>query len=422
MAKLTATTISKRTVEAISVEKDTVFWDSELLGFGVRAYPSGSRYYIVQTRAAGKAAKRVTVGRHGVVTAEEARRRAALIIARIKAGEEPAAEPLEAGPGGGPTVGDLARRWMEEHVAVRCKPRTARMYRLILDKHLLPALGRTPALALTHERVAALHHSMRATPSMANRTLDVLSRLWNAAEDRGRVPEASNPCRHAVRFRERRRERFLSDGEFRRLGRALSEAEGRKGVSVHAVAAIRLLLLTGCRRNEILTLRWRDVDLDARELDLADSKTGRRTVSLSPEAAAVLAGIPRIEGKPVRDPGEGQGRAHAQPERPLAGDLRTRGDRGHAASRLPSLVRVQGAGAGRGAADDRAAPRPQPGGNHRALRASRPGLGARRGGARLRQHRRRHLMVSSPLDILSGYGGGNSAGAGGGTERNRIDP
>ena len=304
MAKLTAATISKRTVEAISVDKDTVFWDSELLGFGVRAYPSGSRYYIVQTRAAGKAAKRVTVGRHGIVTAEEARRRAALIIARIKAGEDPAAEPLEAGPGGGPTVGDLARRWMEEHVAVRCKPRTAGMYRLILDKHLLPALGRTPALALTHERVAALHHSMRATPSMANRTLDVLSRLWNAAEDRGRVPEASNPCRHAVRFRERRRERFLSDGEFRRLGRALSEAEGRKGVSVHAVAAIRLLLLTGCRRNEILTLRWQDVDLEARELELADSKTGRRTVALSPEAVDVLAGIPRIEGNPYVIPGK----------------------------------------------------------------------------------------------------------------------
>ncbi len=181
------------------------------------------------------------------------------------------------------------------------------MYRLILEKHLLPALGGTPALALTHERVAALHHSMRATPSMANRTLDVLSRLWNAAEERGRVTEASNPCRHAVRFRERRRERFLSDGEFRRLGRALSEAEGRKGVSVHAVAAIRLLLLTGCRRNEILTLRWRDVDLEARELDLADSKTGRRMVALSPEAVDVLAGIPRIEGNPYVIPGKIRG-------------------------------------------------------------------------------------------------------------------
>ena len=99
MARLQTRTISRRTVETLKVEKDTVFWDSgELMGFGVRVYPSGSKYYVVQTRAGGAAftAKRVTVGRHGVITAEEARRRAALIIARIKAGEEPSPDAPEA--------------------------------------------------------------------------------------------------------------------------------------------------------------------------------------------------------------------------------------------------------------------------------------------------------------------------------------
>ncbi len=304
MAKLTTTTISKRTVEALVVEKDTVYWDSELSGFGVRAYPSGSKYYVVQTRANGKAAKRVTVGRHGIVTAEEARRRAALIIARIKAGEEPLAEPAPA-LAEGPTVGEIARRWLEEHVAVRCKPRTVEMYTLIVRKHLLPALGRVPALAVDHGRVAELHHSMRGTPSMANRTVEALSRMWNSAEDRGELPEASNPCRLVVKNRERGRERFLSEEEFRRLGRAL--AETGKGSSVHAVAAIRLLLLTGLRRNEVLTLRWRDVDLDARELKLEDSKTGARVAPLSPEAARVLACIPRLEGNPHVIPGQKPG-------------------------------------------------------------------------------------------------------------------
>jgi len=109
MAKLATATISKRTVEALVVERDTVYWDSELSGFGVRAYSSGSKYYVVQTRANGKAAKRVTVGRHGIVTGEDARRRAAPIIARIKAGEEPVAEPAAA-LAEGPTVGELARR------------------------------------------------------------------------------------------------------------------------------------------------------------------------------------------------------------------------------------------------------------------------------------------------------------------------
>ncbi len=308
MAKLTTTTISKRTVEALKVGKDTVFWDSELSGFGVRVYPSGSKHYVVQTRAGGKAAKRVTVGRHGIVTAEEARRRAALIIARIKAGEEPAPEPPPVTLAESPTVGDLARVYLDEHVAVRCKPKTAATYRLIVHKHLLPALRRTPALAVDHARVTELHYSLRETPVMANLVVGTLSRIWNAAENRGLVPEASNPCRLVVKNRERRRERFLSEEEFRRLGRLLAEAETRKGVSVHAVAAIRLLLLTGCRRNEILTLRWSDVDLEARELNLVDSKTGARTVPLSPEAVEVLLNIPRIDGNPYVIPGKIRGR------------------------------------------------------------------------------------------------------------------
>ena len=126
MARLQRTTISRRTVEGLKVEKDTVFWDSELSGFGVRVYPSGSKYYVVQTRAGGKAAKRVTVGRHGVLTAEEARRRAALIVSRIKAGEEPVPEPLAARLADGPTVGELAAVYLDEHVAARCKPKTLR--------------------------------------------------------------------------------------------------------------------------------------------------------------------------------------------------------------------------------------------------------------------------------------------------------
>ena len=146
MARLETRTISRRTVEALTAGRDTVFWDSELSGFGVRVYPSGSKYYVVQTRAGGRAAKRVTVGRHGVITAEEARRRAALIIARIKAGEEPLPEPLVAKLAGGPTVAALAARYLEDHVAARCKPRTAASYRLAIDKHILPALGRLPAL------------------------------------------------------------------------------------------------------------------------------------------------------------------------------------------------------------------------------------------------------------------------------------
>ena len=307
MAKLRDTTISKRTVEALVVEKDTVFWDRELTGFGVRAYRSGSKYYVVQTRGPD-GPKRVTVGRHGVITADQARRRAAMIIARIKAGEEPVPEPMAAKLEDGPTVAEIAARYLDEHVAVRCKPRTAEMYRLTIEKHILPALGDMPLAEIEREDIVDLHYKMRGVPTMANRVVDTLSRMYSMAEAWGVVSEGRNPCRSAVKYKERRRERFLTEEEFRRLGRVLGEAKMEGGVSVYAVAAIRLLMLTGCRRNEILTLQWKDVDFDAGELNLTETKTGARAVPLSPAAVQVLATLPRVSGNPWVIPGKKPGK------------------------------------------------------------------------------------------------------------------
>ena len=292
----------------MEVEKDTVFWDSELSGFGVRAYPTGSKFYVVQTRANGKAGKRITVGRHGVLTADEARRRAALIISRIKAGEEPVAEPMESVPEDCPTFGELAREWLEKHVDPRCKPRTRDIYRLMVEKHLMPAFGKERALFIDRARMAEFHRSMRSTPMMANQAVNALSRIWRLAEDNGQLPEGRNPCRTVVKYKRRRRERFLSEEEFKRLGKTLAEAENGKGASSRAIAAIRLLLLTGCRKNEILTLKWKEVDLEAGVLNLSDSKTGSRSIPLSPEAARVLSGIPRIDGNPWVIPGKAAGK------------------------------------------------------------------------------------------------------------------
>ena len=303
MARLQRTTISRRTVEALKAKKDTVYWDSELMGFGVRVYPTGRKVYVVQTRAGGKAGTRVTVGRHGVISAEEARRRAALIVARIKAGEDPIPEPMAVKLANGPTVADLAAVYLDEVAEVRMKRATARACRGVVEKHILPAVGRKPALSLDHAAVAALHHRLGKTPAMANRVVELLSRIYKTAEDRELIPEGSNPCREISMYRQRRHERFLTDEEFRRLGRVLDEAERSGGGMAHAAMAIRLLLLTGCRKSEILNLRWDHIDLEAREMRLPDTKTGPRTVQLSPAAAAVLARVPRVEGNPHVIPG-----------------------------------------------------------------------------------------------------------------------
>ncbi|MYF69169.1 MAG: site-specific integrase [Proteobacteria bacterium] len=298
MAKLRRRSISKRTVESLPVgDREAVYWDSSLSGFGVRVYPSGSRVYLVQTRSGGRS-RRLTLGRHGLITAEQARRKAAQIIADIKAGNEPVLHNGASTADAGPTVAEVAERFMTEHVAVRCKPATQRQCRDIIDRHLLPGLSSVRLGQIGRERVAALHYSLHETPTMANKVVDMLSRLFNMAELWGIAPEGGNPCRFVRKYKEPPRERFLSDDEFRRLGRVLAEVEAEGKVQPGAVAAFRLLMLTGCRKSEILTLRWEDVDLEAGEFRLRDAKTGARAVAISPSARLVLQGLPRVPGNP----------------------------------------------------------------------------------------------------------------------------
>src|SRR5262249_28376638 len=141
-----------------------------------------------------------------------------------------------------------------------------------------------------------LHHRMRDVPYQANRTLGVLSKLFNLTEVWGLRSDGSNPCRHVRKYTEVKRQRFLSHEEFARLGEALREVEREGSETPSAIAAIRLLLLTGCRLSEIMTLKWEHVHKD--ELRLPDSKTGAKVIHIGRAVSAVLEGIDRSTGNP----------------------------------------------------------------------------------------------------------------------------
>ena len=230
-------TISNRSVAAMTVERDTVFWDRIVPGFGVRVYPTGGKVYIAQARGP-EGPKRVTVGRHGVLNADEARQRAALIVTRIKAGEDPVPLPLAARAKGGPTVADLATRYLEDHVDVRLEPRTRTKLRGVLRRHILPALGRLPVEAVERRQVVELHRGLSDRPVAANRAVKTLAHMYRLGEGWGLVPAGCNPCRSIGKYPERGRERFLTDAEFTRLGRALDEAVDTGTVPPLPAAAI----------------------------------------------------------------------------------------------------------------------------------------------------------------------------------------
>ena len=291
-------TLTTRIVEALPVsDRETVVWDRELPGFGVRVHPSGSKVYMVHKRSGGKS-RRVTIGRHGVWSLDAARREAGGIIASLKNGETPGRPGAENGSASGPTIAELAEQYMAEHVAVRCKPTTARSCRHIFDKYLLPQFGRLRLGDITPDRGAALHYRLHEKATTANQVIGLLSRLFHKAAKSGYAPEGGNPCRFIKKYPTRSCERFLSEREFLRLGTVLDGLEREGNISTTAAAGLRLLMLTGCRRNEILTLRWEDVDLEHDEIRLRDAKTGARAVPLSTTARQVLTSLPRQPGNP----------------------------------------------------------------------------------------------------------------------------
>ncbi len=289
--------LTKRAIDALRPStKDQMVWDDEVRGFGVRVKATGVKSYLIQYRNTYGRSRRFTLGKHGVLTVDEARRKAKKHLAAVQDGFDPADQRQS--DRNSISMAELCDRYVTEHAEVYNKPRTASEVRRMVGVTIKPPLGHLAAISVTVQDVMKLHRSMVQTPRMANHAIAVLSKIFNLAEDWGVRPKGSNPCPSVKRYPEVSRERFLSETELARLGSVLANAEKEQTELHDAVNAIRLLALTGCRLNEVLSLKWQDVDFEVGALWLEDAKTGSRAHAIGAPAMALLGRIQRVEGSP----------------------------------------------------------------------------------------------------------------------------
>ena len=256
--------------------------DTDIKGFGVRVLPSGRKRYFLHRQIDGRRVWH-TIGDGEALTLDEARKEAHSILAARHDGEKPsldlAPDPLFE------TVADEVFDRYRRH----WKPGTLKVNLYYLKNQILPWFGGRPIRSITHLDVQRWFASLYATPVAADRSVPVLSVILRQAEVYGYRAEGSNPCTGIKRYRRQGRERFLTHDEMRRLSRVLDRHRGCR--PFHA-SIVRLLLHTGCRKSELLTLRWSEYREG--KLYLSDSKVGPRKVWLSTAARQILDNLPRF--------------------------------------------------------------------------------------------------------------------------------
>lgn len=307
--------ITKRTVDAAHpAATKYLVRDSELKGFVLIVYPNGIKSYALDYRAGwGRSApkRRYTIGKHGSPwTPEAARAQAKKLLGKIEAGDDPAAE--RDADRKVPTFSELINTYLAEGCSHK-KPSTLAADRGRIEHHLQPLLGKLKIDRLGRADVERMRDAVAAgktaeTPEKrrpgsvarggkgaAAQCVLLVGSIMGFAIDRGL--RGDNPARGVKKSVVRKMQRFLSETEIGRLAEALETEEAATG-NPYPAAAIRLLMFTGCRRSEIIELRWQHVDFEHQCLRLPDSKTGQKIVYLNAPAILVLRELPKVSGNP----------------------------------------------------------------------------------------------------------------------------
>jgi integrase len=297
--------LTKTSVDDAAYTNDTttpnarcVVWDAKVPGFGLRIYPGGKKTFIISYRAAGRK-RQMTLGAYGVLTVDQARARARVLLTQVLTSDsDPLAERERERQG--ETMADLCAAYLARHAPTK---KTGDQDRSRIERHILPAWGSLKVTAVTRGDLARLHNRLGLkTPYEANRLLALLSKMFDLARVWGFVPDSHpNPARDIDRFKEHKRDRWVTPAELPRLAQAINEEP-----NAAARHALWLYLLTGCRKTELLEAKWIDIDWDRAELRKADTKAGRvHYIPLSAPALALLRDIVPTPGNPYVLPGRG---------------------------------------------------------------------------------------------------------------------
>ena len=273
--------------------------DSELRGLRLRVHPGGRKTFMVYYRIEDGTERRPKIGDFGELTVEQAREIARDHLSKVRAGEDPSKARKDARIA--PTVADACERFLEEYSRRYNKPSSVRSNEQRIKLHIVPRLGNCKVANVTREDVLRLHGDMRKKPGAANRTVALISKMFTLCNEWGWHP-GPNPARGIKKYPEKKLHRDLSELELARLAKVLRDAESGSDPATsenpRAVEAIRLLMFTGCRRGEVLGLRWDEVDLKRRVLHLSDSKSGAKTIWLNSAAIEILSSQEPMVGNP----------------------------------------------------------------------------------------------------------------------------
>lgn len=313
--------LTKRAVEcAPSGRTDAYLWDRQVVGFGLKVSPAGGRVYVLQYRFGGRT-RRYSIGPHGSPwTVETARERARILLGQIASGEDP--QEAKTAARRDLTLAQLCDLYLAEGLATR-KANSISSARSDIENHIKPLLGAKRANLITRQEVERLLRSVaegttarqaksakkqglsrvRGGRGAANAAVVTLSAAMSFAV--AHKIRDDNPAYRVRRYPEKKIERFLSPLELARLGEAIAAAEALGVEHPSAIAALRLLILTGCRKNEILTLKRAHIDSYHRCLRLPDSKTGAKVVHVGAPVMKVIEAIKPTPGNPYLLAGTG---------------------------------------------------------------------------------------------------------------------